>query len=95
MEIPSSAAGVVKELRSPGRQGRQGSLVILTVESADAAAPGAWPWRLPPQPRLSRPWSPLRLLPVTSGSSDAEYDVVVLGGGPAVTRPPSAPRTWA
>ncbi|MGS0741526.1 dihydrolipoyl dehydrogenase [Glaciimonas sp. GG7] len=78
MEIPSSHAGVVKEIKvKVGEKIAEGS-VILTVEAAGvSAAPAA------PAAPVSAP------APVTapaaasfSGSADIECDTVVLGAGP-------------
>ncbi len=98
MEIPSSAAGVVKELKVQlGDKVKQGS-VVLTLEAAGAvAAP-------PPQPSPSGGGSPTLASAVSSnppplgedrvgaapapaaasfgGSSDLDCDLLVLGGGP-------------
>ncbi len=89
MEIPSSAAGVVKELKvALGDKVNQGSL-ILTLEAAGAAAaaPAAAPAAAAPAPAAAAPAS----APVTapagpagsySGPVDVECDVLVLGAGP-------------
>lgn len=76
MEIPSSAAGVVKELRVKlGDKVSKGS-VVLTLESAAVA----------PAPAAAAPATvaaaPAPVAATYSGSADQAFDVVVLGGGP-------------
>ena len=82
MEIPSSHAGVIKELKVKlGDKVSEGSLLLM-LESADAAAPA-------PAPSAPPPAAPPPAAPVAAptaathgGSADLECDVVVLGGGP-------------
>ena len=97
MEIPSSHAGVVKELKvALGDKINQGT-VILTLESADAgaaasAAPDAAPAAAPAAAPVSAPVAaavssvPAVAAPAPAGSYsgpvDVECDVLVLGGGP-------------
>ena len=84
MEIPSSAAGVVKELKVKlGDKVSEGS-VLLMLESADAAAAAP-----APAPAAAAPAPAPAAAPVVaptaashSGGADLECDVVVLGGGP-------------
>ena len=82
MEIPSSAAGVVKELKVKiGDKVSEGS-VILSMEAAAAAAPA---------PAVAAP-APAALAPAASapapqassyaGGADVECDLLVLGAGP-------------
>ena len=84
MEIPSSAAGVVKELKvTLGDKVAKGS-VILTLEAAGAAAPA--PSAPAPAPAAAAP-APVAAAPAPAaatytGSADQAFDVVVLGGGP-------------
>src|SRR5690349_5068297 len=74
MEIPSPAAGVVKELRiKVGDKVSKGS-AILVLEGADAAAPKESPKPVPPAPAPAAP------APAAKGSYDC--DVVVIGAGP-------------
>ncbi|MEO8186407.1 MAG: dihydrolipoyl dehydrogenase, partial [Burkholderiaceae bacterium] len=85
MEIPSSAAGVVKELRIKlGDKVSKGSAVLL-LEASSAVAEGA--------PAASAPatsTSPLPVVPVVASATaladvdqpDIECDVLVLGAGP-------------
>jgi dihydrolipoamide dehydrogenase len=83
MEIPSSHAGVVKELRvKVGDTVNQGS-VIMTLEAAGAAAPA--PASPAPAKAPSPAPAPAAAAPVAStyaGGADLECDLLVLGGGP-------------
>jgi dihydrolipoamide dehydrogenase len=87
MEIPSSHAGVVKELKlKVGDKVSQGS-EILTLESSEAAAaPAAAPAVAAPTP--AAPAAPAAApvpAPVAStyaGGADIECDMLVLGAGP-------------
>jgi dihydrolipoamide dehydrogenase len=79
MEIPSSAAGVVKELRVKlGDKVSQGSPLLLLEGEAGAAAP--------PAPAAKEPASAPAVAPVAAGSYsggvDLECDMLVLGAGP-------------
>ncbi len=86
MEIPSSHAGVVKELKvAVGDKVNQGS-VVLTLDAAGAAAPAP-----APAPAATAPASapvaaaPAAAAPVAashSGAVDLECDMLVLGAGP-------------
>ncbi len=86
MEIPSSHAGVVKELFVKlGDKIAEGS-VLLTLETAQAAAPAATPAVLE-QKRAPEPANKAQEAIKTeaksfAGSADLECDVLVLGGGP-------------
>ncbi|HEY1130318.1 MAG TPA: dihydrolipoyl dehydrogenase [Roseateles sp.] len=81
MEIPSSAAGVVKELKvKVGDKVGKGS-VVLTLESEGAAAPAPAPAAPAPAPVAAVP-VPAPAAATYSGSADQAFDVVVLGGGP-------------
>ncbi|WP_370870291.1 biotin/lipoyl-containing protein, partial [Hydrogenophaga sp.] len=95
MEIPSSHAGVVKELKVKlGDKVKQGS-VVLTLEAAasspspapagegrgeGASAPKPSPQPSPASGRGSEVTAPAAAS--FSGSADLECDVLVLGGGP-------------
>ncbi|CAN7236552.1 dihydrolipoyl dehydrogenase [Polaromonas sp. LjRoot131] len=89
MEIPSSAAGVVKEVKVKlGDKVKQGS-VVLTLEAsgAAAAAPAPAPEKKPaaapaPAPAASAPAAPAPAAASFSGSADLDCDVLVLGAGP-------------
>ena len=90
MEIPSSHAGVVKELKVKiGDKIAEGGL-ILTLEAAGEAA--AAPQAAAPAPAAATP-APAAAAPAASapapaaasyagGAADYDCDVVVLGGGP-------------
>lgn len=90
MEIPSSHAGVVKELKVKiGDKIAEGGL-ILTLEAAGEAA--AAPQAAAPAPSAAAP-APAAAAPAASapaptaasyagGAADYDCDVVVLGGGP-------------
>jgi len=92
MEIPSSGAGVVQEVKvKVGDKVKQGSLV-LTLEGtgADAGSVAPAPAQAPtPAPATASATAALAAAPVPvpqaatyAGASDADYDVIVLGGGP-------------
>jgi dihydrolipoamide dehydrogenase len=89
MEIPSSAAGVVQEVKvKVGDKVKQGS-VVLTLEAAGeaaAAAPAPAPAaQAAPAPAAAAPAAAPVAAPQAAtyaGASDADYDVIVLGGGP-------------
>ncbi|WP_053843619.1 dihydrolipoyl dehydrogenase [Paracidovorax avenae] len=91
MEIPSSHAGVVKEVKvKVGDKVAEGS-VVLTLEAADAAAgpaPSPAPASAPAAPaQAAAPASKAAAAPAPaaasfSGNADLECDVLVLGGGP-------------
>src|SRR5574343_464951 len=83
MEIPSSAAGVVKELKvALGDKVNMGS-VILTLEAAGAAPAAAAP---APAPAAAPAPAPVAVAAGQAGSYsgpvDLECEVLVLGGGP-------------
>lgn len=80
MEIPSSHAGIVKEvLVKVGDQVAEGAVIVRvesTVESAD-------PVEVPAATEATEaPAAAVSAAPVASGASDEAYDVVVLGSGP-------------
>jgi len=84
MEIPSSAAGVVKEVKVKlGDKVKQGS-VVLTLEAsgAAAAAPAPAPEKKAAAPAASAPAAPAPAAASFSGSADLDCDVLVLGAGP-------------
>jgi len=86
MEIPSSHAGVVKELRvALGDKVNQGS-VLLMLESAEASAPAsavAAPVAAPATPAAAPAVAAAAPQAASyAGSADLEADVLVLGGGP-------------
>src|SRR5246127_2410055 len=89
MEIPSSSAGVVKELRvKVGDKVNMGD-VILTVDAEGAAAPApapvpasASPAPAPAPAPASAHAGPAPVASTYGGGADLECDVLVLGGGP-------------
>ena len=90
MEVPSPAAGIVRELKvKVGDKVSQGTLV-LTLESAGAAAAGATvaaaaPAPSAPAPGVPTPAAPAPAAPAAarfSGGADLECDMLVLGAGP-------------
>jgi len=78
MDVPAETAGVVKEVKvKVGDKISEGG-VIAVVEAAGAAeAPKAAPAAEAPKAATPAPQAAQFV-----GSADAEYDVVVLGGGP-------------
>ncbi|MCD2167511.1 dihydrolipoyl dehydrogenase [Comamonas koreensis] len=90
MEIPSSHAGVVKELKIKiGDKVAEGS-VILSLEAAEGAAPAPAPAASSPAPApaaaapapAAQAAAPAPVASNYSGQVDEDCDVVVLGGGP-------------
>jgi dihydrolipoamide dehydrogenase len=83
MEIPSSAAGVVKELKVRiGDKVAQGS-VILMLEAVGTAAGTAAPASAPTAvPAVAAPPAPVPAAASFAGSADIECDMLVLGAGP-------------
>ncbi len=89
MEIPSSHAGVVKELKVKlGDKVKQGS-VVLVLEASEGAASDvpAEPALAPghstsPSPVRKEASAPAPTAASFGGSADIECDVLVLGGGP-------------
>jgi dihydrolipoamide dehydrogenase len=79
MEIPSSAAGVVKELKvKVGDKVAEGSLVlVLEAAAAATAAPAAKPAASPAPPPAAVPAAASY-----AGGADIECDLLVLGAGP-------------
>lgn len=95
MEIPSSQAGVVKEVKVKlGDKVKQGSVVLTIEGTAAASAPssppplgtaGATAAAPPPQPSPKGGGSDALSAPVASsysGTADLDCDVLVLGAGP-------------
>jgi len=96
MEIPSSHAGVVKEVKVKlGDKVKQGSVVVVLEAQAAAAPSAVAPSAAPaatataPAPAASSPAPSAATAPVATtpastyaGSVDLNCDVLVLGGGP-------------
>jgi len=84
MEIPSSHAGVVKELKVKlGDKVKEGSVVLVLDGEGAASAPAP---SAAPAPAAA-PAAPVAAAPAPTassfgGSADLECDVMVLGGGP-------------
>ncbi len=87
MDVPAEAAGVVKEVKvKVGDKISEGG-VIAVIEAAAAEAPKAEPKAETPKAEAApaQQEAPKAAAPQAaqfSGKADAEYDVVVLGGGP-------------
>jgi dihydrolipoamide dehydrogenase len=92
MEIPSTHAGVVKDLKVKlGDKVKEGS-VLLTLEASESAAAAPAPAAPnaaaapPPQPpaggAASKPAAPAPVASTYAGGADLECDMLVLGGGP-------------
>ncbi|MFC0348287.1 dihydrolipoyl dehydrogenase [Undibacterium danionis] len=78
MEIPSSHAGVVKEIKvKVGDKVAEGSLLIIVEGTAPAAAPAAQAVAVAPAPAVAAP-----LASSYAGTVDIECDMMVLGAGP-------------
>ncbi|GBG02454.1 dihydrolipoyl dehydrogenase [Azospira sp. I13] len=81
MDVPSSAAGVVKEIKVKlGDKVAEGTVIVVVEAGAAAAAP-------PPQPAAptAAPATAAAPAPVAgshSGGADVECDMLVLGAGP-------------
>jgi dihydrolipoamide dehydrogenase len=87
MEIPSSHAGVVKELKvALGDKVKQGSvLLVLEAEGAAATAAAPAPAPVAAPPAAAAPVPAPTAAPVAStyaGGADLECDLLVLGAGP-------------
>ena len=86
MEIPSSHAGVVKELKVKLGDSVNEGTVILTLDAAGASAPVAAPASAPaaaaPAPALAAAAAPAPVAASYDGGADLECDMLVLGAGP-------------
>lgn len=85
MEIPSSHAGIVKELKVKlGDKVKHGS-VVLVLDAAGAAAPSS-DQKQAPAPAAPAPAAPEKVAAPTAasfgGKADLECDLLVLGAGP-------------
>ncbi|MCV2883061.1 biotin/lipoyl-containing protein, partial [Actibacterium sp. XHP0104] len=81
MEVPSPAAGVVKELKvAEGDRVSEGS-VILVLEGADAGAGADAPAAAPAAAAPAAP-AAVAATGTASGPGDIHAEVVVLGSGP-------------
>ena len=87
MEIPSSHAGVVKELKVKlGDKIAEGAVVLTLEVQGAAAAPApaavASESKPAPAPAAQAPAAPNIAAASFGGSADLDCDVLVLGGGP-------------
>jgi len=85
MDVPAEAAGVVKEVKvKVGDKISEGGLIaVIEAEGAAAEAPKAAAAPAPAaQSEAPKAATPAPQAASFSGNADAEYDVVVLGGGP-------------
>ena len=85
MDVPAEAAGVVKEVKVKGGDKISEGGVIAVIEAAGASAAAEAPKAAAaPAPAQEAPKAaaPAPQAAQFAGSADAEYDVVVLGGGP-------------
>ena len=84
MDVPAETAGVVKEVKvAVGGKISEGE-VIVVVEAAAGDAPKAEaaPATAPAATEAPKAAAPAPQAASFAGSADADYDVVVLGGGP-------------
>ena len=84
MEVPSPAAGVVKEIRLKiGDKVSEGTLVLL-METAEAGAAAPAPAPVPAAPPAAAPpaAAPAPQAARHAGGADIETDMLVLGAGP-------------
>ncbi|QPC32962.1 dihydrolipoyl dehydrogenase [Caldimonas thermodepolymerans] len=84
MEIPSSHAGVVKELKvKVGDKVSEGSVILtLDAEAEGAAAPAPAPAAAPAAAPAVTAAAPAPVAASYGGGADLECDMLVLGGGP-------------
>ncbi len=90
MEIPSSAAGVVKELKVKlGDKVKQGSIVLTMEGSGAAGAPAASEQKQAPAQAAPAPAAPNSVAAAPAptaasfgGTADLDCDLLVLGAGP-------------
>lgn len=83
MEIPSSHAGVVKEVKvKVGDKVSEGSLLVLVEASAGAAAPAPAPAPAAATPAQAAAPAPAPAASSYAGGADLECDMLVLGAGP-------------
>jgi len=86
MEIPSTHAGVVREIKVKVNDKVSEGSVLLVVEAAGTAAAAAAPASAPAAPaKAAAPAAPAAPIPgaaTYSGKADVECEVVVLGAGP-------------
>ncbi|WP_304334553.1 biotin/lipoyl-containing protein, partial [Conchiformibius steedae] len=80
MDVPATAAGVVKEVRVQvgGKISEGGVIAVIEAAAAQEAAPQP----VQAAPEKTETAAPAPQAAAFNGNADAEYDVVVLGGGP-------------
>ena len=82
MDVPAEVAGVVKEVKvKVGDKISEGGLIVVVEAEGAAAAPKTEAPAAPAQ-EAPKAAAPAPQAAQFGGSADAEYDVVVLGGGP-------------
>ena len=85
MEIPSPAAGVVKEMKlKVGDKVSEGTLIMLLEVGAAANSPE--PQVVTPAVAAEISPAPKSAPPATAGSADLHAEVLVLGAGPEIGR---------
>ena len=83
MDVPAEVAGVVKEVKvKVGDKISEGGLIVVVEAEGAAAAPKAEAPAAAPAQEAPKAAAPAPQAAQFGGSADAEYDVVVLGGGP-------------
>ena len=84
MDVPAEAAGVVKEVKvKVGDKISEGGLIAVIEAAGAAEAPKAEAAPAPAaQAEAPKAAAPAPQAAAFAGTADAEYDVVVLGGGP-------------
>ena len=83
MDVPAEVAGVVKEVKvKVGDKISEGGLIVVVEAEGTAAAPKAEAPAAAPAQEAPKAAAPAPQAARFGGSADAEYDVVVLGGGP-------------
>jgi len=82
MEIPSSHAGVVKEIKVKVNDKVSEGSVLLVVEAAGAAVAPAAPAKLPAAAAPATPAAPIPNAASYGGKADVECEMLVLGAGP-------------
>ncbi|HGM1047003.1 TPA: biotin/lipoyl-containing protein, partial [Neisseria gonorrhoeae] len=82
MDVPAEVAGVIKEVKvKVGDKISEGGLIVVVEAEGAAAAPKAEAAAAPAQ-EAPKAAAPAPQAAQFGGAADAEYDVVVLGGGP-------------
>ena len=81
MDVPSSAAGVIKEVKiALGDRVSEGKVLIVVEADGAGASPAPAAAAAPAAPAAAPVAAPAAA--AHSGSADVEYDMVVLGAGP-------------